>query len=172
MWVASDIALLTWLKKKREGHVGECFLTAKMIHEGMYTWHTLTVGVMGRAQLLWEAFSLLDWQPTPTKGGRLPLFYIQTGTHHMTLKWMDNPDYAVCCTSQSTALPFIEHLLCTDTYLRTYMMDSINRKRRDYYDSYFRDFFKVQRKRLHYLSLHRDRLLTQVLGPWQHVTTL
>ena len=42
-----------------------------MIHGGMYAWHTFTAGVMGRAQLLWEAFSLLDGQPTPRKGGKL-----------------------------------------------------------------------------------------------------
>lgn len=57
-----------------------------MIHEGMYAWHTIAAGVMGRAQLLWEACSLLDPQPTPTKGGKLPLFYIQTGTRHLTVK--------------------------------------------------------------------------------------
>ena len=71
VWVASETVLLAWLQKKREGHVGEWCLTAKMIHGGMYAWHTLAAGMMGRAQLLWETFSLLDGQALLMKGGKL-----------------------------------------------------------------------------------------------------
>ena len=70
VWVASETALLAWLQRKREGHVGEWCLTAKMIHGGMYAWHTLAAGMMDRAQLLWGAFSLLDGQALLMKGGK------------------------------------------------------------------------------------------------------
>lgn len=71
VWVVSDIALLAWLKKKREGHVGEWFLTAKMIHGGMYTWHAFAAGVMGRAQLPWS-FLPAGLPAYTHKGGKLP----------------------------------------------------------------------------------------------------
>ena len=118
VWVASETALLAWLQRKREGHVGEWCLTAKMIHGGMYAWHTLAAGMMDRAQLLWGAFSLLDGQALLMKGGKCSSVL---HSYRNTLLWCEGTGQvgllSVSWVSQSIMLTFIEHLLCTHAKL-------------------------------------------------------
>lgn len=105
VWVASETVLLAWLQKKREGHVGEWCLTARMIHGGMYAWHTLKAGMMGRHSCCGN-FSPC-WWTGPTHERRETLFcstFMQK--HTIWRKRLDNLGYFKYWVSQSIMLMF------------------------------------------------------------------
>lgn len=79
-----------------------------------------------------EAFSLLDGQPIPTKGGKLPSSPHSDRDTPCDCEVTGQPRLVqVSCASQSITLTCIERLLYPDTFLSTNMMNSANLPNRD-----------------------------------------